>query len=86
MAINDKIEQLNRQIVELNARVFGLEGRMKVYEELLIQDREHRDERHKGLMDTLSELKKDMQKVQFRLAWYAGGLAVLGFIFKMASK
>lgn len=79
MTIGEKIDELNR-------RMFGLEGRMTQQEEIIKSDREYRKEVHKAILDSIAELKASNRKIEIKLAWYAGALAVLGLVVKFVFK
>lgn len=79
MTVAEKLE-------ELNQRLFGLEGRMTTFEKISESDREYRKEIHKAMLDNMAELRTDVRKIQLKLAWYAGALAVVMVVLKVVFK
>lgn len=59
---------------------------MTTFEKISESDREYRKEIHKAMLENMAELRTDVRKIQLKLAWYAGALAVVMVVLKVVFK
>lgn len=73
---------ISHKVDEMNARLFALEGRMTTFEKAAMEDREYRKEVHDRLIKGQKETDARLRKIDAKLAFYAGALALLAVLLR----